>query len=75
MAKNNLIFTQLRNPGKLTKVWEATSAHDGSYLGLVKFYAHWRKYVFFPSDGGVIFDSGCLQEIAQFLIDNKEARQ
>ena len=49
----------------------------GSYLGVVKWYAPWRRYVLFP-ETGVLFDYGCMTELATFVGDvtqaHKEAR-
>jgi len=48
---------------KKTETWSVHS--HGVYLGLVKWYAQWRKYAFFPDDG-TLFDSLCLSELAGF---------
>ena len=34
-------------------------------LGIVKWYAPWRRYCFFPADGS-LFDAACIREIAEF---------
>ena len=50
-------------PGKLTKVWLVRSGEV--FLGEVKWWAHWRRYCFFPAQAS-LFDASCLEEIAGF---------
>lgn len=49
-----------------TKIWSVTSALGGHSLGSISFFPQWRKYVFQPSSGSVIFDYLCLHELADF---------
>lgn len=42
--------------------------HDNILIGQIKWYAHWRKYCFYP-EIDTIWDSKCLQEISNFLTD------
>lgn len=47
-----------------TKVWEV---RNGCLpLGEVAWYAHWRRYIFYTNNG-IVFDSTCLEELAEFL--------
>jgi len=36
-------------------------------LGYVKWNAQWRRYCFFTTTRGLIFDSGCLADIQDFI--------
>ncbi len=49
-----------------THLYEIHSVHDGSLLGLVRWYGPWRKYVVHPQSDA-LFDASCLEEIAAFL--------
>ncbi len=40
---------------------------SGDNLGRISFYPQWRKYVFQPSNGGIIFDADCLNDITSYL--------
>lgn len=53
--------------GQKTMRWEV-STKVGGLLGVVKWYAHWRKYCFFPATE-CVFEETCLREIAQFIED------
>lgn len=51
-----------------TKTWwvrEIAAAVDGPALGIIKWFAPWRRYAFFPATGS-LFESECLQNIAGF---------
>lgn len=50
-----------------TKRWHVTSTL-GAVLGDVHWYAHWRKYCFFPKEGS-LFDAGCLMDISEFCAE------
>jgi len=54
------------SPSGKTKIWDVVNYMFGIVLGVVKWHAPWRKYIFFPAkETG--FDSGCLREIADSL--------
>lgn len=48
---------------KKTLTWGVLSGNV--CLGLVKWYAQWRKYCFFPYHGS-LYDPSCLRDIADF---------
>lgn len=52
-----------------TKIWDVYNFKFSLLLGIVKWYAPWRKYLFFP-DPHTAYDSGCLGVIKDF-IDNE----
>jgi hypothetical protein len=43
-------------------------------LGQVKFYGAWRKFCFFPSQS-TLFDTTCLNEIAEFCKHQNDLRR
>lgn len=61
-----------------TEVWRVTSMSSGDLLGGVCWYGPWRQYVFEPEDA-TVFNSGCLADIRDFLVEmntaHREARQ
>lgn len=57
----------LSSTGK-TEIWEVFNLNEDDYLGVVKWYGPWRKYVFHPGDD-TFFDDECMKEISIFLID------
>lgn len=48
-------------PKKTTEWWVAGSTP----LGIVKWYAPWRRYTYSPA-GPQVLDSNCLREISEF---------
>lgn len=51
---------------KKTKQYIVASRKKNQDIGMIKWYNHWRRYVFFPYVD-TIFDSACLKEIVEFL--------
>lgn len=49
-----------------TKLWDVEATRSGNVLGRIKWYAHWRQYVFAPADG-CLFNPECLRSIATFV--------
>ena len=58
----------------LTERWAVTSMSSGDRLGGVAWYGPWRQYTFDP-ERGTLFNSGCLAEIAAFLVEMTEAQR
>ena len=54
------------SPSGKTRTFHVTSANTGTWLGSVSYYNQWRKYVFTPPHGDMVFDAVCLREIADF---------
>ena len=50
-------------PSGKTFVWDVWGTIS---LGQIRWYAPWRKYAFF-ANSQMLFDAGCLEEIANFL--------
>jgi len=53
---------------RVTKIWDCRSK-SGTPLGVVKWWAHWRRYCFFPAPN-MLFDCNCLWDIADFVAGN-----
>lgn len=51
-------------PGARTRLFTVRHRVSNDFLGEVRWYAHWRQYVFMPVNA--IFDRHCLREIADF---------
>lgn len=54
-----------------TRIWAVKNVQSASgsgnfTMGLIKWYAPWRRYAFFPSPD-TLYDAGCLAEITTFL--------
>jgi len=50
-----------------TKSFMVKNKMTGYLLGRVKWYALWRKYCFFVDYGDLVFDTGCLADIQDFI--------
>jgi hypothetical protein len=70
MDQGRLKFDEIEDTGK-TKKWNVTS---NARLGVVRWHAPWRRYVFHASFDS-IFDASCLQEIETFMNEQMEARK
>ena len=46
----------------------------GVLLGVVKWYAQWRQYGFYPEEG-TVFEKTCLRDIKNFCIDLNERQK
>jgi len=59
-----------------TEVWSVNNKHNGSRLGIIKWFAVWRQYSFFPeTEGGLVFSAGCLRDIEEFITKLMNARR
>ena len=56
--------------GKKTHDYQVTEKKTGNLLGAIRWYGPWRGYCFFPACG-VVFDAGCLCQIADWLSELK----
>ena len=59
------VFAKYSNTGK-TEQWNVATKEDAEdLLGVVKFYAPWYCYAFFPFDK-TLYEKQCLRDIAEF---------
>lgn len=51
------------------KTWiiDVYAEQNDVHLGQVRYYAQWRRYGFFPSDG-TVYERICMRDITNFLI-------
>ena len=47
---------------------------QGVLLGVVKYFARWRQYGFYPEEG-TVFEKTCLNDIKNFCIDLNERQR
>lgn len=64
---------QPRDPKKKTLTWVVVDL-AGSGIGVVKWYAPWRRYCFFP-DLNTVFEEKCLNEISDFIFTHTTAHK
>lgn len=62
-----------RDPLPKTKRWDVVNVRTNIVVGEIQWYGAFRKYVFFPEDD-MLFDSGCLRLISEFLDEHKNDR-
>lgn len=55
-----------RNQPRKTGVWMCFSKRTGDELGLVQWYAPWRRYCYYPTTH-TVYSDGCLTDIADFI--------
>lgn len=65
--KSFLYFDELTLPSKKTRTWLVRNKQTGNALGVIKWYAPWRRYCFFTREILVILDANCLGEIQSFM--------
>lgn len=70
--KKYIEFSLLEEKPK-TKVYAVINIKFGNVLGIIKWYPSWRKYCFF-SEGSVIYDVICLDNIRDFIQDLMDER-
>jgi len=49
-----------------TDIWHLLSKSSHALLGVVKWYAPWRQYCFFP-ESETLYSVGCLNDVRNFL--------
>ena len=57
-----------------TELYYVFAKEGNQFLGMVKWYAPWRKYAFFPQVNS-LFESTCLLDITNFLNSLMEERK
>ncbi len=68
-----LTFREESVPGRKTVQVHVANAWSGSYLGVIRYYPHWRRFVFQPSPAeGLVFDANCLTELSSELTRRQE---
>lgn len=60
-----LVFKIVEEKPK-TYVYGVYSKTQGSLLGVIKWFSHWRQYCFFP-ETNTVFNCVCLFDIIKFI--------
>ena len=64
-SKNYLDFELANRHNPSTWIVEVWSKDDDELLlGQIRWYAHWRQYAFYPSEG-TVFEKTCLTDITE----------
>ncbi len=59
-------FEQIEDYYKKAR-WSCRNNRSGDEVGSVFWYEPWRRYCFSQADEGILFDTGCLQDIINFM--------
>ncbi len=70
--KSYIEFNLLEQKEK-TAIYEVQSLSCGTKLGIIKWYAPWRQYCFFPKSD-TLWSIGCLNEVISFIQELKNKR-
>lgn len=65
-AKTPYIKFELLEQKPKTQVFQVVNIHNGSILGIIKWYGQWRQYVFYPN-ADCLFSEGCMTDIINFM--------
>jgi len=61
-----LVFEEIANPGKKTRLWVVRSRQHGDSLGTIAWFGRWRQYVIHAH---ATFNRGYLADIDTFIKD------
>lgn len=61
-------------PEAKTQRWLIKNKERSIPLGMILWHSPWRQYVFHPSQG-MIFNTGCLKDIVDFITEHKNDRR
>lgn len=73
MINTYLEACEVAAPKRKTKIFDIR-IHNGARVGVVKWFARWRRYNFFP-DPDTSFDALCMRDLASFcerLMDERK---
>lgn len=73
MESKYLEFPVMQTGAKTNKYYVMTKGSRQA-IGVIKWFAAWRKYCFYPVNG-TLFDPGCLTDIAAFIQERMEERK
>lgn len=59
--------------GRKTCIWDVVGRSGVQWLGVIKWYAPWRKYCFFPAND-TLFDIQCCAQLSKFLSKHADTR-
>lgn len=68
-------FVKLKKPSsRKTDIYQVVTKDGRSLLGMISWWAPWRKYTFQPN-ANCVFETQCLGDIIQFINDLMQARK
>ena len=74
MTKKKYLYTVLAVEGKKTNLYDVRNK-SGFTIGIVKWYAPWRQYCFYPGPFDILLNNDCMREITDFLDGLKKQRK
>ena len=75
MIKSKYVTIMLTGVKPKTSVYSIISKSSCDELGIVKWYAPWRQYCFFPTEEfGTIWARNCLKDVIAFIEELMDAR-
>ena len=67
-------FEEIIKPDRKTSTWIIFNKRFETILGTIRWWSHWRQYVFFPQES-TIFSVGCLKDIQTFISQAMQERK
>ena len=57
-----------------TSVWSCRNNKSNEELGIIKWYASWRQYCYFPANN-TLYSMGCMMDIIDFINELNNLRK
>ena len=67
-------FVRAKKQNPKTWIYLVRANYDYALLGIVKWYAQWRQYGFYPQEG-TVYEKTCLTDIKNFCIELNERQR
>lgn len=67
-------FVRANKQNPKTWIYLVRANYDMALLGVVKWYAQWRQYGFYP-ENKTVYEKTCLRDIVDFCIDLNERQR
>jgi len=67
-------FVRARKQNPRTWIYLVRVNYDEDLIGVVKWFAQWRQYGFYP-EVGTVFEKTCLTDIRDFCIELNERQR
>jgi len=67
-------FCRARKQNPKTWIYIVRANYDYALLGIIKWFARWRQYGFYPEQG-TVFEKTCLKDITEFCIELNERQR
>lgn len=64
--KKWVVFEETLSDTGKTKIWRLFNVENEHFLGEIRWYGGFRKYVFYPSNDS-LYAPSCLREITEFI--------